>query len=203
MLDFDGTGGQLGLGLGGNRSSLHEPVCLDGLFALHLGMNKEQETKPKELTFLLRVGVGVGGAEVHVAVVTDIAVAIADRVRVGTVQHRTTSCHIVAVAVVRSVWSVGCILAGCRLTQWQDFDARKLANTVLEYLIGFGQSHVFEADIVNGEYLIASVDGTASIGDAGRLDALHKYLVLSIQRRLSHSQFDSDGRTGRLFDFDK
>ena len=181
-----------------DRLYMNQFVWTDGLFALHLGMNKEQETKPKELTFLLRVG--VGGAEVHVAVVTDIAVAIADRVRVGTVQHRTTSCHIV---VVRSVWSVGCILAGRRLTQWQDFDARKLANTVLEYLIGFGQSHVFEADIVNGEYLIASVDGTASIGDAGRLDALHKYLVLSIQRRLSHSQFDSDGRTGRLFDFDK
>ena len=48
------------------------------------------------------------------------------------------------------------------LTEWQDFDARKLAHTILEYLIRFGQSDVLEADVVDRQDLIAHVNGSTS-----------------------------------------
>ena len=89
------------------------------------------------------------------------------------------------------------------MTQREDLDARELAHAVLEYLIGFGECHVLEADIVDREDLVARVNGAASVGDAGRLDALDQNLVLAVHGRLGHGQLDSDGRTGRLFDFDK
>jgi hypothetical protein len=41
------------------------------------------------------------------------------------------------------------LFVGRILTEWQDFDTRKLTYTILEYLIGFGQSHMLEAHIVN------------------------------------------------------
>lgn len=88
----------------------------------------------KRLTFLLRIGVVVA----EIGVVADVAIAVADRVRVVSVQNggRAARCHVGGRQWIDAAGRR--ILAGHRLTQGQDFDARELAHAVLEYLVGFG-----------------------------------------------------------------
>ena len=59
------------------------------------------------------------------------------------------------------------------LTQWQDFHTWKFTNTILKNLISFGQAYMFEANVVNRQYLIAQINCPASVSYTSRFHAFN------------------------------
>ena len=89
------------------------------------------------------------------------------------------------------------------MTERQDFHTRELAHAILQNLIGLGQSDMLEAYVINGQDLIAHVDGSASVRNARLLHTLHQDLILATARRLAHIKLNAYARAGRLLDLDE